>query len=130
MRPIERRIARVAPTFLRAIALLTRSSTSSRSHPDVRVIVRGRSAARKVARPVPALLSAALICPTQPALADFTQNGPKLVGTGAVGTNVQQCASVALFRGGNTAIVGGHFDNSFAGASLLRSSIRTTPSSL
>src|SRR5262245_7343503 len=62
------------------------------------------------------LLYAALLCLAQPALADFTQQGPKLVGNGAVGTLVQQGRSVALSRGGNTAIVGGHGDNSYAGA--------------
>src|SRR5262249_23170671 len=65
---------------------------------------------------LPALLSAALICPAQPVLADFTQDGPKLVGTGGVGTVVQQGASVALSGDGHTAIVGGLGDNSFTGA--------------
>ncbi len=45
----------------------------------------------------------------------WTQQGPKLVGTGAVG-NAAQGESVALSADGNTAIVGGHFDNSSAGA--------------
>ena len=40
----------------------------------------------------------------------FTQQGPKLVGTGAVGTAVQGY-SVSLSADGNTAIVGGFADN-------------------
>ena len=46
----------------------------------------------------------------------WTQQGAKLVGTGAVGA-AWQGASVALSGDGNTAIVGGVADNSFAGAS-------------
>jgi hypothetical protein len=49
----------------------------------------------------------------------WTQQGPKLVGTGAVGTNgggAAQGTSVALSADGNTAIVGGPDDNSGAGA--------------
>jgi len=56
-----------------------------------------------------ALMSVALLWHSQPALAQ------KLVGTGAVG-NAQQGRSVALSGDGNTAIVGGFEDNSFAGA--------------
>jgi hypothetical protein len=44
------------------------------------------------------------------------QQGNKLVGSGAVGTAVQQGFSVALSADGNTAIVGGPIDNSGAGA--------------
>jgi PKD repeat protein len=51
-----------------------------------------------------------------PASAQFTQQGPKLVGAGAVGTSVYQGVSVALSVDGNTAIVGGSSDNSGAGA--------------
>jgi hypothetical protein len=43
----------------------------------------------------------------------FTQQGSKLVGTGAVG-NAQQGISVAVSGDGNTAIVGGPVDNSSA----------------
>jgi len=46
----------------------------------------------------------------------WTQQGSKLVGTGAVG-NAQQGVSVSLSADGNTAIVGGLGDNSLAGAS-------------
>src|SRR5262249_55743040 len=74
------------------------------------------SAARNPARLfVMALLSAALIWPTQPSLADFVQQGPKLVGSGAVG-NAQQGFSLAVSADGTTAIVGGRSDNSGAGA--------------
>ncbi len=45
----------------------------------------------------------------------WTQQGPKLVGTGAVGDS-QQGQSVSLSADGNTAIVGGFGDNNFAGA--------------
>jgi hypothetical protein len=46
----------------------------------------------------------------------WTQQGNKLVGTGATGTTVYQGFSVALSADGNTALVGGKGDNSFAGA--------------
>jgi uncharacterized repeat protein (TIGR01451 family) len=45
----------------------------------------------------------------------WTQQGPKLVGTGAVGTALEG-SSVALSADSNTAIIGGYFDNSFLGA--------------
>jgi FG-GAP-like repeat/FG-GAP repeat len=45
----------------------------------------------------------------------WTQQGGKLVGAGAVG-QAHQGGSVALSVDGSTAIVGGHFDNSLAGA--------------
>jgi hypothetical protein len=45
----------------------------------------------------------------------WTQQGNKLVGTGAVG-NAQQGVSVSLSADGNTAIVGANRDNNFAGA--------------
>jgi hypothetical protein len=45
----------------------------------------------------------------------WTQQGTKLVGTGAVG-QAQQGISVALSGDGNTVIVGGNMDNSNAGA--------------
>ena len=60
-----------------------------------------------------------LVCATllssRPAFAQFAQQGPKLVGTGAVGT-AQQGQSVSVSADGNTAIVGGFGDNSSAGA--------------
>jgi antibiotic biosynthesis monooxygenase (ABM) superfamily enzyme len=46
----------------------------------------------------------------------WTQQGNKLVGTGAVG-NARQGRSVALSGDGNTVIVGGPHDNSYSGAS-------------
>ncbi len=45
----------------------------------------------------------------------WTQQGNKLVGTGAVG-NAQQGVSVSLSADGNTAMIGGNRDNNFAGA--------------
>ena len=61
------------------------------------------------------LLFAVLLCDARPALAQFNQLGPKLVGTGSVG-NALQGFSVALSADGNTAIVGGLSDNSGSGA--------------
>jgi hypothetical protein len=46
----------------------------------------------------------------------WTQQGPKLVGTGAVGA-AEQGASVALSGDGNTALIGGRRDNNGIGAS-------------
>jgi hypothetical protein len=46
----------------------------------------------------------------------WTQQGSKLVGTGAAGPNVNQGTSVALAGDGNTAIVGGIEDNLQTGA--------------
>jgi len=48
--------------------------------------------------------------------ASYVQQGAKLVGTGAVGTLVQQGYSVAVSGDGNTAIVGGSYDNNGEGA--------------
>ena len=61
------------------------------------------------------LIFVALLFSSQFALAQFTQQGPKLVGTDAA-VNAQQGFSVALSADGNTAIVGGYADNSSAGA--------------
>jgi hypothetical protein len=46
----------------------------------------------------------------------WTQQGPKLVGTGDIAASAQQGASVALSADGNTAIVGGPFDSGHIGA--------------
>jgi hypothetical protein len=62
------------------------------------------------------LFGAVLLFSSQLALAQFTQQGPKLVGTLAVGNLVEQGISVALSADGNTAIVGGWGDNSGVGA--------------
>jgi hypothetical protein len=56
-----------------------------------------------------ALICAVLLLSSQFALAQFTQQGPKLVGTGDVG-GAQQGYSVALSADGNTALVGGPAD--------------------
>src|SRR5262245_56703999 len=80
------------------------------------VAVRSRSAARSLSRRcMPVALCATLLWPAQPALAQLTQNGPKLIGTDVVGSAFQGF-SVALSADGHTAIVGGPFDNSGAGA--------------
>ncbi len=59
------------------------------------------------------ILAALLTC--DEAKAQFTQQGAKLVGTGAVGPAFQG-TSVALCADGNTALVGGNSDNGQVGA--------------
>jgi Divergent InlB B-repeat domain len=64
-----------------------------------------------------ATIFAPLLLSSQPASAQFTQQGPKLVGTGAVQNPlVQQGSSVAVSADGTTAIVGGPLDNDNVGA--------------
>jgi len=46
----------------------------------------------------------------------WSQQGPKLVGSGAAGPSVFQGSSVSLSSDGNTAIIGGHADNGYVGA--------------
>jgi hypothetical protein len=53
--------------------------------------------------------------PIQPASAEFRQQGPKLVGTGASGNSIQG-SSVALSADGNTLLVGASGDAGGAGA--------------
>src|SRR6516164_9787592 len=62
----------------------------------------------------------ALVCGVLPvpAEAQFSQQGPKLVATDAIG-DARQGASVALSSDGNSAIVGGFGDNDFAGAAWI-----------
>jgi hypothetical protein len=62
------------------------------------------------------IIFAALLGAPQPASARFNQQGPKLVGTGAIGPAVDQGNSVALSADGNTMIVGGPSDNNSVGA--------------
>jgi lipocalin len=64
------------------------------------------------------LVFAALVCAARPASAQFTQQGPKLVGSGAAGA-AEQGYSVALSADVTTAIVAGPTDNSNAGAAWL-----------
>jgi hypothetical protein len=61
------------------------------------------------------LAAATLLLSSQLVLAQFTQQGPKLVGTGAVGY-AEQGYSVSISGDGNTTIVGGLSDNSGTGA--------------
>ncbi|TAE71627.1 MAG: hypothetical protein EAY68_01820, partial [Bacteroidetes bacterium] len=49
----------------------------------------------------------------------WTQQGNKLVGTGAIGSFVQQGIKVAISADGNTAVVGGNFDNNSRGAAWI-----------
>src|SRR5262245_748280 len=60
-------------------------------------------------------ICAALLLSTGPAPAQFAQQGPKLVGSGSVGT-ANQGRSVARCADGNTGIVGGGSVNGGAGA--------------
>ena len=46
----------------------------------------------------------------------WSQQDSKLVGTGSVGADVKQGCSVSISADGNTAIVGGYYDNSYQGA--------------
>ena len=62
-----------------------------------------------------AIAGASLVLPLHSALAQFVQQGPKLVGSGIAGSP-QQGASVALSADGNTAIVGGPSDGSTGAA--------------
>jgi hypothetical protein len=64
-----------------------------------------------------------LVCATllsaDPAFAQFSQQGPKLLGAGAIGPLVYQGQSVALSANGDTAIVGGYGDNNNVGAAFV-----------
>jgi hypothetical protein len=62
-----------------------------------------------------ALIFAGMLCSFQPALGQFSQQGPKLVGTGASGFS-RQGGPVALSADGNTAIVSGPNDSNGGGA--------------
>jgi hypothetical protein len=119
MQPVAPGIPRIRTTFLRVRLLLAGARhVTPFAYPlvDARAVDRARSAASSAWRLfLPALLFIPLLWPGQPALADFTQQGSKLVGTGAVGV-ANQGQSVAVSAGGNTIIVGGYQDNSFAGA--------------
>ncbi len=62
------------------------------------------------------LVSSALFCcVVSVANAQFTQQGPKLVGQGSIGVS-QQGSAVALSADGNTALVSGPYDNGNLGA--------------
>jgi pimeloyl-ACP methyl ester carboxylesterase len=58
----------------------------------------------------------AIVTPSGTLLEQFVQQGPKLVGTDAVGNIVLQGSSVSLSADGGTAIVGGYYDNNQLGA--------------
>jgi hypothetical protein len=117
MQMIAGRIVRFATTFLRRrLPAAEPRRVTSFVHADVGSVARSCLGARNAMRLLlPVLLSVALLSPAQPALADFTQNGPKLVGTGAGGTTANQGQSVALSADGHTAIVGGPADINNAG---------------
>jgi hypothetical protein len=82
-----------------------------------RSLARGRRRAIPTRPFATALMSAALFWTAQPALAQWTQYGDKLVGNDAVGpAPVNQGSHVAISGDGTTAIIGGPFDNSGMGA--------------
>src|SRR5262245_28172708 len=85
-------------------------------HPIAVAILCALAQCSRYSRPLPGLLTlaAALLWPAQPSLADFVQQGPKLVGSGSGQSN--QGISVALSADGNTAIVGGLTDSGIVGA--------------
>jgi len=64
------------------------------------------------------LFALAMLLASHAAIAQFSQQGPKLVGAGAAGAAAQGEA-VALSGDGNTAIVGGHLDSSGFGAAWI-----------
>jgi hypothetical protein len=64
------------------------------------------------------LVFAALMCASQPAAAQFVQQGPTLVGTGGSGSP-QQGWSVSVSSDGNTLAVGGNKDNGGVGATWI-----------
>jgi hypothetical protein len=64
------------------------------------------------------MIFAATLCIANPALAQFTQQGSKLVGTGAVAPSYQGYSS-AVSSNGNTVIVGGPLDNGNVGAAWI-----------
>ena len=104
MHPIAETIPCALATCGRAIALLVRSFDLS----SLRGVRPGRGGAIAV------IAAAALLWPAPPALADFVQQGLKLVGSGSGQSN--QGISVALSADGNTAIVGGLTDSGIVGA--------------
>src|SRR5262245_32788895 len=61
---------------------------------------------------------AAILLSASPVFAQFVQQGPKLAGTGAVGA-AQQGTSVAISADGDTAIVGGPFDDNEIGGAWI-----------
>ena len=64
-------------------------------------------------------VAAAFLIPTPGFAQTFAQQGPKLVGTGAVGGAPQQGRAVAISSDGNTAISGGPADNLDVGAAWI-----------
>lgn len=67
---------------------------------------------------VPIVLFCATLFPSDPLLAQFAQQGPKLVATGNVGI-AEQGHSVAISADGNTAIMGGTRDDGEIGAAWI-----------
>jgi hypothetical protein len=97
-------------TALVATAALFFGSDIASARPEAPPIVRSSKLFG-----ISVLTFAALLSISQPAECQFIQQGPKLVGTGAVGA-ADQGYSLALSGDGNTAIVGGYTDNGGIGA--------------
>jgi hypothetical protein len=70
-------------------------------------------------RPEGLLVFVGLLFLSPPVLADFSQQGPKLVAADAIGGAQSLGVSVALSRDGNIAIVGGNSDNNNRGAAWI-----------
>jgi hypothetical protein len=91
------------------------SAYAARVRRTVAVASRPNWSARIAKAIASVLVFGPLSCASPPAWAQFTQQGAKLVGTGFVSAG-EQGSAVALSADGNTAIVGGHYDNEYAGA--------------
>jgi hypothetical protein len=108
-------VYRIAPDALNAVSVV-RPETVIRWHRQgFRARWRWKSRARGGRPRIPQELRDLVREIAQPASAQFSQQGPKLVGTGTVG-DASQGWSVALSADGNTAILGGPGDNNEAGA--------------
>jgi Divergent InlB B-repeat domain/FG-GAP repeat len=97
------------------------NSTDHALPPHLLTVADARSAACRAFRLcLGALVWAALLCLTPPAMADFTQaNVPKLIASDPVGSAGRQGFSVAVSADGDIAIIGVPFDNSGAGAAWI-----------
>jgi hypothetical protein len=91
------------------------SARTSRARGTVAAASRSNRASATAKAVACVLAFAALVCVARPASAQYTQQGQKLVGSGAVGA-AQQGWSVALSADGNAAIFGAPYDNSQIGA--------------
>src|SRR5262249_49263926 len=70
-------------------------------------------------------IAVAALLSSRPAVAQFSQQGPRLLGNGAV-LKPGRGYSVALSADGNTAIIGGEADDSYTGAAWVFTRSGTT----